>query len=128
MSQERDEQLSENLLALLGEADFVRLVEWRGGTRLYVQLLDISPIAAAIGDAAAQKLARAYGGARLRVPLARGLRARRMREAGLANAEIALRLGITESGVERLFKRSPVKIVRRRVADPRQTSLLDLLD
>ena len=44
MSHERDEQLSENLLALLGEADFVRLVEWRGGTRLYVPSRDLSTI------------------------------------------------------------------------------------
>lgn len=123
MSQERDEQLSENLLALLGEEDFVRLVEWRGGTRLYVPSRDVSTIAAELGDEAAQRLARAYSGATLAVPLARALRARKYRAAACSNAEIARKLGITESGVERLFKRMPNRPAKAKKVDPRQLKL-----
>lgn len=123
MSHERDEQLSENLLALLGEEDFVRLVEWRGGTRLYVSERDVSTIAAALGDDVASKLAARYGNTIISVPLARALRARKYRQASLSNAEIALKLGITERGVDRLFKRMPAPPRRPKKVDPRQLKL-----
>jgi len=56
------------------------------------------------------------------VPLARELRARHYRERGSSNAEIALKLGMSETGVNRLFKAMPDKPVKG-CRDPRQGSL-----
>lgn len=104
---ERDEQLSEALLALLGEADFLRFVEAFGGLRLYIPTRDPHhKIADAIGSEGAERLVSAYGRAHIYVPLARALRAQHYRACGLTHQEIARRLGITESGVERLLKRT----------------------
>lgn len=107
MRPERDEQLSEALLALLGEAAFLRFVETFGGLRLYIPTYDPHrKIADAIGADAADKLISAYGRAHIYVPLARELRAQHYRSCGLTHQDIARRLGITESGVERLLKRT----------------------
>jgi len=101
------EQLTESLQALLGVEAFVSLAERFGGRRLYVPQT-IGPdheIVAAIGAEAAAKLMRRYSLAFIRVPLARGLRARHYRARGLSNGEIASKLGITETGVDKLFAR-----------------------
>jgi hypothetical protein len=101
------EQLTESLKALIGPAGLVRLAQEFGGRRLYVPItIDADhEIAAAIGPEAAAKLSRRYCGAWLRVPLARELRARYYRDAGLSNGQIASKLGMTETGVDKLFAR-----------------------
>lgn len=118
-----EERLSVELLNLLGEADFLHLAEAYGGSRLYVPANELgTALSKAVGADAARKLSRRYPRAYLRIPLARAARASRFRQDGLSNAEIAKRLGMTESGVDRLFDRMddpPTKGV-----DPRQLSLL----
>lgn len=101
------EQLSESLKALLGVDAFIALAEQFGGRRLYVPQT-IGPeheITAAVGIEAAAKLCRRYSLAFIRVPLARELRARHYRSRGLSNGQIASKLGITETGVDKLFAR-----------------------
>jgi hypothetical protein len=98
--------ITDELAELLGEADFVRLVEEYGGTRLYVpQTASGTQVSKTLGEAIASRLSSRYGRDYLLVPLARDLRTKHYRAAGLSNAQIARRLGITESGVERIFRR-----------------------
>tara|TARA_R110002020_G_scaffold34066_35_gene103978 strand:- start:11523 stop:11873 length:351 start_codon:yes stop_codon:yes gene_type:complete len=111
--------LSESLNELIGESAYLALVEHYGGTRLFVpKTPERSGLCDAIGEAAAAKLAQSHGAEYIKVPLDRELRARHYKKNGLSNAAIARRLGITESGVERLFKRV------RKSADTNQLSLL----
>ena len=125
MRPERNEDLSAELRALLGDDAFLKLVEAFGGLKPYISARgDADALTAAIGAEAAVALARRHGGNKLNVPLARAFRARKYREAGQSDAEIARRLGITLSGVQRLFDGMadrPPK--RRRFVDPRQISL-----
>jgi hypothetical protein len=101
------EHLTESLRALLGAEALISLAETFGGRRLYVPQSTGAdhPIARAIGSHAAAKLARRYSLAFIRVPLARELRARHYRAHGLSNGDIASKLGITETGVDKLFAR-----------------------
>lgn len=93
---------------LIGETAFVRLAEAFGGTRLYVPQ-SMGPdhaIVAAIGADAAAVLAERMAPDVIHVPLAREARARHYRGVdGLSNDRIALALGMTESGIRKLFKR-----------------------
>lgn len=123
MRQERNEELSAELLALLGEEAFLALVEAFGGERIPVPGEKESvALIAAIGPEAARKLQRVHGGNKLNVPLARELRARKYRAAEMDDRQIAKRLGMTVSGVERLFNRLPDRPARPRKGktDPRQ--------
>lgn len=99
--------LTADLLAILGEDAFLRLAEEFGGTRLYVPttIREDSDLARAIGMTAAQRLASMFAPTAIRVPLARHERAVRLRAQGLSNARIARKLGMTETGVEKLFDR-----------------------
>jgi hypothetical protein len=116
-------RLSAVLIDLLGAEGLVRLAEHKGGTRLYVPAAeDGSALADMIGADAARALVSRYGGNYIRVPLARELRARHYRAAGASNAEIARRLGMSESGVDRLFNAMPNKPVKGS-RDPRQGDL-----
>ncbi|MDT7533750.1 hypothetical protein OVY48_09970 [Sphingobium sp. SA2] len=96
------------LIALMGEDAFVALTEAFGGRRLYVPgtIAADHDISRAIGADAATRLSERIAPDVIRVPLARDLRARRYRAAGLSNGAIATRLGITEPAVNKLFKRS----------------------
>lgn len=100
-------ELSNELLAMLGDEGFAQLTQAFGGTRLYVphKLDEQHEIAKAIGLHLAQRLSRRYAPAVLRLPLAREHRALHYRGKGLSNAAIARELGITETGVEKLFDR-----------------------
>jgi hypothetical protein len=101
------EHLSSELIGLLGEAAFVALAERFGGTRLHVPA-KVRPgheLAELLGQDKAERLAQSYTSATLRIPLARELRARHYRAQGLSNAAIARKLGITETGVDKLFRR-----------------------
>lgn len=101
-----DEPLSQELLSLLGNDDFFTLVDTVGGQRFYVpsnflQLLE----KLAVSPEGATLLTNRYGGATLRIPLARDFIAATLKSRKYSNAEIAAHLRITESGVEKLFKR-----------------------
>lgn len=119
----RANQLIAELHNMLGEDGLIRLAEEYAGLRLYVPSnYDRSELTEKVGIEIASKLARHYGNDRIKVPLVRDLRARRYRDMGLSNAQIARKLGITETGVEKLFQRSPVKY-RMKKADDRQIEM-----
>jgi hypothetical protein len=113
------------LVELIGEAALVRLAEAFGGTRLYVpqSLTAKHAIVRAIGPDAARSLVERLAPDVIKVPLARELRARHYRAENLSDRDIARKLGITESGVEKLFAR-----VRARGEDDRQPGLFDTID
>ncbi len=99
--------LTLHLKAILGEDGLANLAQALGGTRVYIpwNLHDDHDVVQAIGREPADKLSRALAPATIRVPLARVERAMYYRRQGLSDAKIALRLGITENGVAKLFKR-----------------------
>jgi hypothetical protein len=103
----RQRPFTADLMAILGEEAFLRLAEHFGGTRLYVPttMREDSEIVKAIGMDAARRLASMFAPTAIRVPLARRERALRLRRQGLSNARIARVLGMTETGVEKLFDR-----------------------
>lgn len=102
-------KLTVELRAILGDEGYVLLTQAIGGTRLYVahQFRDDNDVVQALGRVAADKLSRALAPANIRVPLARRERALYWRAKGLSNALIARKIGITESGVDKLFAREP---------------------
>jgi hypothetical protein len=101
------EELTASLSALLGEEGLIALAENFGGRRLYVpgDIKPDHPIAQALGEQRARKLASLYSPAQIRVPLARTIRARHYRANGDSNGEIATKLGMTETGVDKMFDR-----------------------
>ena len=101
------DSLSGQLRELLGEELFVKLCQEHGGTRVYVPNFPEAEhgLVETIGMAAARKMADAFGASALRIPLARVDRALHYRAQGMSSAKIARKLGITENGVLRLFKR-----------------------
>lgn len=98
---------AEELRAMLGDEAFIALAETFGGRRLYVpSIIDEDHlIAQTIGTAPAKRLSSRLSPDTIRVPLAREFRARHYRAAGCSNGEIASKLCITETGVEKLFRR-----------------------
>ncbi|MER9017358.1 hypothetical protein [Mesorhizobium sp. M0898] len=113
MSLNDNHQLSSELLTLLGDDDFLRLVEEYGGCRLFVPSGSrATMLADEIGVRAVALLAERYAGAYLRVPLAREFCAKVYRAQGLSNRKVARKLGITETGVDKLFLR--LKVASRR--------------
>lgn len=95
------------LIEVIGEDGLIALANEFAGTRLTVPArvyLD-HKILEVIGAAKAKALSKRLGGAVIRVPLARELRAPFFRARGFSNSRIAVRLGITEPGVEGIFKR-----------------------
>ena len=95
------------LVEVIGKGALVALAENFGGTRLYVpvRLKPESEIVAAIGVPAATKLSERFGPDVIRVPLAREYRAVHYRSQGYSNGRIAVKLGMTEPGVNRIFAR-----------------------
>lgn len=95
------------LIEVIGEAAVIKLAEHFGGTRLYVPITiyEDHEIAQAIGFEEAVALSARMAPDYVRVPLARDLRARHYRNTGMSNAKIAVRLGMTETSVDKLFKR-----------------------
>lgn len=105
----------------------MRFCQAFGGTRLYVpfKLADDHEIVAAIGRELAEKLSRRMAPWTFRVPLARRERALWYRDhEKLSNAKIARKLGITETGVEKLFGREALPDQRRKSSNPAQLDLL----
>lgn len=96
-----------DLVGLIGETATLALAEKLGGTRLYVpaRIKERHRLVPIVGIDAARALCGAFGATVIRVPLSRDLRAMHYRAQGCSVALIALRLGLTESGVRGLFKR-----------------------
>lgn len=120
------DDLVADLRAILGDDDFFALVEAHAGVRLYVPSDPTrSELPTTIGITSATRLSKAYPGGYIKVPLARDFRALRYRESGLSNRDIARRLGLTETGVERLLKRAR-RANPGRGTKPKDTRQLDL--
>lgn len=100
-------QLERDLIELIGVTAMVALAEEHGGTRVYIpqNVHRRHQLAHSIGIEAATKLAEVYSPDTIMVPLAREMRAVHYRGQGLSNSRIAVRLGMTEKGVELLFRR-----------------------
>ncbi|WP_326523957.1 hypothetical protein [Sphingomonas sp.] len=92
---------------MIGELATIALAEAFGGTRLYIPMRQHPDceIVHAIGIIAAQELSHRFAPDVIRVPLLRNMRAQHYRDTGLSHAKIAVRLGMTEAGVNRLFAR-----------------------
>lgn len=93
--------------AVLSAEEFVRLAEMLGGDRIYVprRIDDDHDLVAAIGRGAADRLSQAIAPAWLPVPLARRERALFYEAQGLKDHEIARRVHMTRSGVQKLLDR-----------------------
>lgn len=93
------------LIELLGEEAAFRLVERRGGTRIFVpKELNLGhPLAREIGLGAALKLCGEFPSMWVKIPLCRDWRVQVYRARGMTYREIALRLVMTESGVSRVL-------------------------
>jgi hypothetical protein len=118
-----EDRLSAELLRLLGESDFIALCENFGGTRLFLPKGDgRGALKAVVSDDSFAKLNDYFAGSYIRVPLARALRARHYRAAGLSNAQIAVKLGVTETAIDKQFTRMVDKPVKGS-ANPHQIDL-----
>jgi hypothetical protein len=118
-----DPKLSDELETLLGPEGFLAVVEAHGGVRMYVpEVAQGSQLASEIGLDNTVRLSKLYARSYIRVPLAREFRARHYRELGETNSRIARRLGITETGVNKLFRRDPKVFVGKK-KDPRQIEM-----
>jgi hypothetical protein len=116
-------ELADELMDALGEDGFLALTEAHGGVRLYVPKdASGSQLSSEIGCDSAARLSKLFPGGYIRIPLAREFRARHYRSRGDSNAAIARRLGLTETGVDKLFSREP-KTVGRGKKDPRQIEM-----
>lgn len=100
--------LTGELQELLGDEGFLKLTDVHGGIRVYIpKVAHGSALASEIGVDNTARLSKMFSGGYIRVPVAREFRARHYRAHGESNAMIARRLGLTETGVEKLFRRAP---------------------
>ena len=101
------ENLSAELLVILGKDGLYELLEHYAGTSLYVPKMngEASTVIPHLTRATSLKLSERYGTDYLFVPLMREFRAICLRQQGLAVEKIARRLGMTARGVERIFER-----------------------
>lgn len=122
-----DDRLVSRMRDILGPEGFVHLCQELGGTRVYLPLKfsETNEIVAAVGRDLAEALSRELAPAWLRVPLARRERALYYRSVlGYSNARIARALGITETGVNKLFAREEVLPAKAQSGSSAQLSLL----
>jgi hypothetical protein len=87
-----------HFVAAIGEAATLRLIEAYAGTYLYVPLTKrgIASLGRTIGDEAAVAVAELLGNDRVRIPLAKGWRARHYKAQGMSKQAIALKLGCND--------------------------------
>ena len=98
------------IIETIGEDGLVRLAEAFGGTRLYVPVGVVASLLSdnlteIIGAEAARALSERFAPDSIRVPLAREYRARHYLTMGKTYPQIARALGMTETSVEKMFKR-----------------------
>ena len=100
-----DDQL--NLVELIGEEATFAFTDQFAGMRLYIplKLPEDHEIVDTIGVEATNILIARLGGDVIRVPLARELRTRFYDAQGMSKGKIAHRLGMTETGVDKMFAR-----------------------
>jgi hypothetical protein len=108
-----------DLAGLIGPRKTLELIEAEGGTRTFVPKVPNqgTPLSRAIGLEAARIVAEARCGEYLRVPLARAWRVRIYRMEGETHRNIARRLGITESQVEKLLRDAGMTRAQRDLFD-----------
>lgn len=95
------------LLTLLGPDGYLRLTETNGGTFIHIPKRAAGTrLAQEIGNEAAEKLASQFGGQHIEVPLARAFRVAHYEKSGKSHRWIALKIGMTESGLRRLIRES----------------------
>ena len=92
---------------LIGETATLALIEARGGTRIAIPATEAgiarSYLADLIGKEALTALSREFGSLYIQLPLARNWRAYiYLARGGMSHPEIALKVGLTESYVQRL--------------------------
>ncbi len=123
------DDLTGELLALLGETAFVALTENFGGRRLYMPRAAHAdhPVAQVIGLDAAERLWSRYCPAVVRVPLARELRALHYRKRGASHGEIASKLSITETAVDKMFAKNKAVQAERSLAKAKADAAQPLL-
>lgn len=99
------------LLALIGEESAVRLAEHFGGIRVFIPATEkaAARMGEKIGAEAARTLSREFPKMYIRVPLYRELRVVHYRRQKLSIAKIARRLGMAESGVDKMLRRMKQK-------------------
>lgn len=90
----------------LGDEAYLKLLEYRGGCRIDIPK-DVarSRLTRIIGEEGARKLAVAFMGGVVVIPLDREFRAVQLRRKGKSNRQIALALGVTENAVVKIFMR-----------------------
>ncbi len=94
------------LVALLGEEATLRLLEKRGGTRVYLSdPEEHRTISELVGIDGAGKLNAAYGRTQIKVPLGRTWRVLCYRAQGMSYRETALKAGCTEGTVWDILRR-----------------------
>ena len=95
------------IIDLIGESDALLLFEEFGGLRLYIPNVrpEASNLCSVITQEAVEKLTQEWGGNYIKLPLAREFMAVRYLSEGRSVRYIAKRLGLTESGVNRMFQR-----------------------
>ena len=92
------------IVEVIGEAATLKLIEARGGTRLFLRRGEQQEqLVAEIGARAAKQLGAHFTGEQLKVPTAKPWRARVYRARGWSYARIALALGTTETSVWRML-------------------------
>ena len=98
----------QHLVALIGEAMALRLVELHGGRRVFVprRAGARQKLAVELSPQAEAALVEEFGGGNIEVPLVRDWRARIYRARGMTHAAIAERLGCGEWAV-RSYLRQP---------------------
>lgn len=103
-----DEGLSATLLELLGAEGYLLLLERYAGLRLYVPRMKQNSVSVLVDDITivhAIKLSAEFGGNYIRVPLDRDFRALAYRQKGFSLKKTVQLLGVTESGLDRIWKR-----------------------
>jgi hypothetical protein len=100
------------LIEVLGLDDTLRLIEARGGTKMWVPLGVNNSSAklradleAEFGEAMARALIRGFGGDRISVPLCKEWRTALYASRGMTHAEIARKVGLHADTVWRRLKR-----------------------
>lgn len=100
--------LKGELLALLGSEGYLLLLEHYAGSRLFVPKMATSTVTQLVDDITivhAEKLTAYCGGETIRVPLDRDFRAIAYKQKGFSTRKIVRLLGLTESGLDRLWSR-----------------------
>lgn len=94
------------LVELIGEEAALRLLEARGGVRVYVaDPAEGRSLADIVGLDAAAAMRRKYGSTRIKLPVGRQWRVLCYKAMGLSRPKIALRAGCSETTVDDIVKR-----------------------